>query len=112
MIEGLAKRGTFEFKESPPERRGTNEDGCDLGKVAVKKGELEVRAPGLRGKLKAHVSKEAGKPEIAQLRIVPARNLKKSNPRNDLLSGAYSGGPREGEFCPELEVLKEEKRKE
>ena len=39
-------------------------------------------------------------------------NLKKSNPRNDLLSGAYSGGPREGEFCQEIEVLKEGEEKQ
>ena len=38
--------------------------------------------------------------------------LRKSNPRNGLLSGTYSGDPRKGEFCQEIEVLKEGEEKQ
>ena len=67
MIESLAEeRGKPLNSKRAHQKGGANEDGCDLGNVAVrKKEELEVRAPGLRRKLKAHVSEEAGKPEMA-----------------------------------------------
>ena len=67
MIESLAEeRGKPLNSKRAHQKGGTNEDGCDLGKVAVKKG--EVRSSGTRTSKEtkgAHVSKEAGEPEIA-----------------------------------------------